>query len=195
MDGCELADSFVFNPHKWMLTNFDCSAYFVKDPGMLIRTFEIHPEYLKTDADKQVKNYRDWGIQLGRRFRALKLWFVIRSYGLEGMREIIRNHLEMMKKFVSWIQEAPDFEILAPVSLNLVCFRYNTRSKNLTEEELNIINKNLMDKLNSSGDLFLTHTRLKGKFTLRLCAGKLNTTLRHLEIAWKKIQSIAEAML
>ena len=105
LEGAELMDSFVFNPHKWLFTNFDCSAYFVKDPAALIRTFEIHPEYLKTGHDAQVKNYRDWGIQLGRRFRALKLWFVIRSYGVEGLRAMLREHLRLAQLFKSWLEE------------------------------------------------------------------------------------------
>ena len=107
LDGVELADSFVFNPHKWMLTNFDCSAYFVRDAGALVRTFEIHPEYLKTGVDAQVNNYRDWGIQLGRRFRALKLWFVLRSYGVEGIRAMVREHLRLAGLFKGWVEEPP----------------------------------------------------------------------------------------
>ncbi len=117
LDGAERMDSFVFNPHKWMLTNFDCSAYFVKDPGALIRTFEIHPEYLKTGVDPYVKNYRDWGIQLGRRFRALKLWFVIRSYGVEGLRAFVREHQRLAGLFRGWVEAEPGFEVLAPVAL------------------------------------------------------------------------------
>ena len=125
LDGAELADSFVFNPHKWMVTNFDCSAYFVKDPAALIRTFEIHPEYLKTGVDAKVKNYRDWGIQLGRRFRALKLWFVIRSYGVEGLQAMVREHLRLAGLVKDWVEADARFELLAPVDLGLVCFRLN----------------------------------------------------------------------
>ena len=123
--GSEYMDSFVFNPHKWMLTNFDCSAYFVKDPEALIKTMTINPEYLKTAQDDEVNNYRNWGIQLGRRFRALKLWFVLRDYGIEGIQEMVSNHIEWAQDFESWVEASEDFELLAPVNVSLVCFRWN----------------------------------------------------------------------
>jgi len=116
LDGMEDVDSFSFNPHKWMLTNFDCSAHFVKDSGSLIRTFEIHPEYLKTGVDALVKNYRDWGIQLGRRFRALKLWFVIRSYGIEELQRVVREHIHLAELFKGWVEEHELFEILGKMN-------------------------------------------------------------------------------
>ncbi len=124
IEGIELADSLVFNPHKWMFTNFDCTAYFVRDKAALVNSFSILPEYLKTPEDQLVNNYRDWGIPLGRRFRALKLWFVIRSYGVEGLQSKIRSHIEYGQRLAALIAAAPDFEIMAPVPLNLVCFRY-----------------------------------------------------------------------
>ena len=188
-DGIEFADSFVFNPHKWMFTNFDCSAYFCKDPKALTSTFEILPEYLKTDADRQVKNFRDWGIPLGRRFRALKLWFVIRSFGIKGLQEKVRAHIQLAKEFESWIREDPQFEVTAPVTINLVCFRYNPSHRNFSEEELEQINKALMDELNRSGKMFITHTKLKGKFTLRLSIGQTNTTREHVQKAWDQIRA------
>ncbi len=141
LEGIEYANSFVFNPHKWMFTNFDCSAYYVKDANFLTRTFEIHPEYLKTSKDKQVKNFRDWGIQLGRRFRALKLWFVIRYYGIEGIQNIIREHIRLAEQFRDWIKHDDQFELLAPVNLSLVCFRFNDGRE---EEKLNDLNKKLL---------------------------------------------------
>jgi aromatic-L-amino-acid decarboxylase len=189
LDGIEFADSFVFNPHKWMFTNFDCSAYFCKDPKALTSTFENLPEYLKTDADRQVKNFRDWGIPLGRRFRALKLWFVIRSFGIKGLQEKVRAHIELAKEFESWIQEDPQFEVMAPVTINLVCFRYHPSHRNFSEEELEEINKVLMDKLNRSGKMFITHAKLKGKFTLRFCIGQTNTTREHVQKAWDQLQA------
>jgi aromatic-L-amino-acid decarboxylase len=189
LDGVELADSFVFNPHKWLFTNFDCSAYFCRDARHLIRTFSIDPEYLKTDVDMKVKNFRDWGIQLGRRFRALKLWFVIRSLGVEGLKEKVRQHIRMAEEFAGWISEDSRFELVVPVSLNLVCFRYNPKDKSYSEEELNEKNKALLDDLNHSGKLFLTHTKLKGKYTLRFCIGQTNTDRHHVEEAWRSIQS------
>ncbi len=187
LDGIEFADSFVFNPHKWLFTNFDCSAYFCQDPQALTSTFEIMPEYLKTDADRQVKNFRDWGIPLGRRFRALKLWFVIRNFGTKGIQQRIRNHIALAKELESWIREDPSFEVMAPVSINLVCFRYHPKEQSLNEEELEGINKALMDKLNRSGKMFLTHTKLKGKFSLRLCVGQTNTNRGHVVKAWEMI--------
>ncbi len=191
VDGIEYADSFVFNPHKWMFTNFDCSAYFCKDAKALTSTFEILPEYLKTDLDRQVKNFRDWGIPLGRRFRALKLWFVIRYFGVKGLQEKIRNHIEMAREFESWILEDPRFELTAPTTINLVCFRYHPPGGVKTEEELEKINKDLMDRVNRSGKMFVSHTKLKGKFTIRLVVGQTNTTREHVRKAWELIQESA----
>ena len=148
INGLEAADSYVFNPHKWMFTNFDCTAYFVKDAEALIRTFEVLPEYLKTGTRGIVNDYRDWGIPLGRRFRALKLWFVIRSFGFEGIRKMLRNHLEMADSFAQKIIDHPDFELLIPRSLNVVCFRYRP-NQSLTLEETDKLNQNLLETLNN----------------------------------------------
>ncbi len=190
--GAEHIDSFVFNPHKWMLTNFDCSAYFVKDPGSLVRTFEIHPEYLKTGADPYVKNYRDWGIQLGRRFRALKLWFVLRSYGAEGLRAFVREHIRLAELFKSWVAADPRFELMAPAHFGLVCFRLNDGRD---EAALSSLNKALMDRLNATGKLYLTHTALHGKFTMRMVIGQRTTAERHVRAAWDLIQEISADLL
>ncbi|RJR27270.1 MAG: aspartate aminotransferase family protein [Desulfobacteraceae bacterium] len=187
LDGIEHADSFVFNPHKWMFTNFDCSAYFVRDPKTLTSTFEILPEYLKTGVDLQVKNFRDWGVPLGRRFRALKLWFVIRQFGVEGIREKLRGHLELARDFASWVKDDPRFELMAPVTINLVCFRYNPTEKGLSEMELEKANKELLNRINNSGRCFLSHTKLKGRFSLRMCIGQTNTTREHVKKAWQMI--------
>ncbi|MDW7739825.1 MAG: pyridoxal-dependent decarboxylase [Bacillota bacterium] len=183
LKGAEMIDSYVFNPHKWMLTNFDCSAYFVRDEEALIRTFEIHPEYLKTGQDAVVKNYRDWGIQLGRRFRALKLWFVIRSYGMEGLQNMVREHLRLADLFKKWVEEDFRFELMAPVNFSLVCFRYVREGAD--EEELARLNAELMEKVNSSGSVYLTHTSLKGRYTIRLAIGQRTTEERHVRLAWK----------
>jgi aromatic-L-amino-acid decarboxylase len=195
LDGIELADSFVFNPHKWMFTNFDCSAYFCQDTSVLRSTFEVMPEYLKTDSDQQVKNFRDWGIPLGRRFRALKLWFVIRSFGVSGLQNKVREHMALAKELASWIDNHSEFETLAPVSLNLVCFRYNPSRHQYSEEELEEINKKVMHELNRSGEMFLTHTKLKGKFALRLCIGQTNTSREHVEKAWELLQGRASSII
>ena len=190
--GMERVDSFVFNPHKWMLTNFDCSAYFVKDEEMLIRTFEIHPEYLKTGHDAEVKNYRDWGIQLGRRFRALKLWFVIRSYGLEGLQAMIREHLRLAELFKNWIVEDSRFELMAPVNFSLVCFRY--RKEGAGEDEMARLNSELMERVNASGKVCLTHTTLKGVYTLRMAIGQRTTAEKHVRQAWDLISKHADEL-
>ena len=191
-NGMPYADSYVFNPHKWMLTNFDCSAYFVKDPGALIRTFEIHPEYLKTGKDSVVKNYRDWGIQLGRRFRALKLWFVIRSYGVEGLKAMVREHLRLAKLFAGWLQNDSRFETMAPVSLSLVCFRLNDGR---AESQLNELNAELLQRVNATGNVFLTHTALRGKYVLRMMIGQRTTTEKHVQLGWEIITDTARQLL
>ena len=192
LDGVELADSFVFNPHKWMATNFDCSAYFVKDPATLVRTFEIHPEYLKTGVDAKVKNYRDWGIQLGRRFRALKLWFVIRSYGVEGLQAMVREHLRLAALVKDWVEGDGRFELLAPVDLGLVCFRLVDGRE---ESGLDEINRRLLERVNASGRVFLTHTTLRGKFIIRLVVGQRTTEERHVRGAWDIISAAAGEVL
>lgn len=192
-DGLEMADTYVFNPHKWMFVNFDCSVYFVKDTEALKKTFSITPEYLKTAQDDQVSNFRDWGIQLGRRFRALKLWFVIRNYGVNGLQEKIREHLELTEWFKKELENATDFEILAPVPLNTICFRYHPLRIN-DPEKLNMLNQKLIEKLNNTGKLFLTHTKLNGHFTLRIVIGQTNVEQSHVEDAWNLIQSKARSM-
>ena len=183
IDGLELADSYVFNPHKWMFTNFDCSLFYTKDKDSLIKTFEILPEYLKTDSDKEVNNYRDWGIQLGRRFRALKLWFVLRSFGLEGIRNKFREHIQLAHYFAEKIKADVRFELLAPVPLNLVCFWYNPEEET-SLEKLNELNKSLEQNINSTGNAYITHTKLNGKYTLRMCIGQTNVEKRHVDAFW-----------
>ncbi|MFW6181712.1 MAG: pyridoxal phosphate-dependent decarboxylase family protein, partial [Spirochaetota bacterium] len=193
IDGIEHADTFVFNPHKWMFTNFDCSAYFVRDPEALVRTFEIHPEYLKTAEGNQVHNYRDWGIQLGRRFRALKLWFVIRSFGVRGIQDRVREHIRMAWGLARRVEEEPDFELLAPVPLNTVCFRYRPEGI-AREEELNALNVRLLEALNATGRLYLTHTVLGGAYTIRFVVGQTNVEQRHVEEGWRLVTETARAL-
>ncbi len=186
IEGIEEADSFVFNPHKWLFTNFDCSAYFVKDKEALLRTFEILPEYLKTGTRGKVNDYRDWGIPLGRRFRALKLWFVIRSFGLKGLQEMIREHLRLAGWIREEVEKDPAFELMAPVPLNTVCFRYHPGITD--EEELDRINTLLLDKLNRSGKVYFTHTRVNGKYAIRFMIGQTHTREEHVKNAWKLIR-------
>ncbi len=182
--GVEHADSYCFNPHKWMFTNFDCDCFFVADREALIRSLSILPEYLRNQATESgsVFDYRDWQIPLGRRFRSLKLWFVIRHYGVEGLQHHIRRHVQLAQQFLGWVQQDGRFEVVAPAPLNLACFRYRG-----SDEQ----NQHLMNHLNQSGDLYLTHTRLAGRFVLRFCVGQTNTEARHVQRAWQRIQEEA----
>lgn len=186
-NGVEQADSYNFNPHKWMFTSFDCSCFWVADRKALIQTLSILPEYLRNQATESgaVIDYRDWHIQLGRRFRALKLWFVIRHYGVEGLQHHVREHVHLAQEFAEWVRKDESFELAAPVPLNLVCFRHKSGDA---------VNQAIMDRLNQSGDLFLTHTKLNGKLTLRLSVGQTHTKARHVENAWKRIQQEAEKL-
>jgi len=192
LDGREYIDSLVFNPHKWMFTGFDCSAYFVRDPEHLIKTFEILPEYLKTRTRGTVNDYRDWGIPLGRRFRALKLWSVIRMYGVEGLRGKIRYHIKLAAKLAELISYESDFEILAPLTINVVCFRF--RPALLNDVEINKINEELNHRLNDTGKIYLTHTVINGIYALRMVTGQTNVTMEHVEKAWDLIKTTARAL-
>ena len=185
--GVELADSYTFNPHKWMFTNFDCNCFYVADRKALIQTLSILPEYLRNKATESgaVFDYRDWQIPLGRRFRALKLWFVIRHYGIEGLQHHVRRHVELAQRFAGWIRDDKRFELAAPAPLNLVCFRHKAGDE---------ANQTIMDRLNRSGDLYLTHTRLNDRLTLRFCVGQTNTESRHVQRAWKRIQQEADRL-
>jgi aromatic-L-amino-acid/L-tryptophan decarboxylase len=192
LDGVQSADSLVLNPHKWLLTNFDCSAYYVRDPDSLLRTFGLTPEYLRTAHDAEVVNFRDWGIQLGRRFRALKLWFVIRSYGVEGLRAMIRRHVALAQELKGWIEQRSDFELMAPVPLSLVCFRY--RPPGADERELDALNERLLAKVNASRQVHLSHTRLDGRYVIRLVVGQRETEREHVAQAWALIREAAGAL-
>jgi aromatic-L-amino-acid decarboxylase len=193
LDGKEYIDSFVFNPHKWMFTNFDCTAYFVKDASALIKTFEILPEYLKTRTRGKVNDYRDWGVPLGRRFRALKLWSVIRTYGVEGLREKVRSHISIAAELSEMILKEIDFEIVAPVIIAVVCFRYMPAG--YTDDQINLVNEKLNHRLNDSGKLYLSHTVLNGKYTLRMVTAQTNVTLEHVEKAWILIMDTARSLI
>jgi aromatic-L-amino-acid/L-tryptophan decarboxylase len=183
-NGIEFADSYNFNPHKWMFTNFDCSCFWVADRKALIETLSILPEYLRNRATESgaVIDYRDWHIQLGRKFRSLKLWFVIRHYGVEGLQHHIREHVRLAQQFAEWVRNDDRFELAAPAPLSLVCFRHKAGDA---------ANQAIMDRLNRSGDLFLTHTKLNGRLTLRLSIGQTNTQARHVQKAWERIKDEA----
>jgi aromatic-L-amino-acid decarboxylase len=194
IDGIESADSLVINPHKWLFTNFDCSAYFVRDAGHLVRTFGLTAEYLRTNEDRRVNNYRDWGIPLGRRFRALKLWFVIRAYGADGLRRRIARHMELARDLERSIDDSADFEMLAPVPLALLCFRH--RPPGVADgEAVDRLNQALVERLNATGKLFLTHTRLGGAYAVRLSIGQTTTEARHVDAAWRLIQDTARTLV
>jgi aromatic-L-amino-acid decarboxylase len=182
--GVELADSYTFNPHKWMFTNFDCNCFFVANRAALINALSIMPEYLRNRATESgaVIDYRDWQIPLGRRFRALKLWFVIRHYGREGLQAHLRRHVELAQNFARWVAGSDRFELVVEPLLNLVCFRH---------KDGDAANQALLDRLNQSGDLFLTHTKLNGQMVLRLAVGQTRTEARHVERAWQRIQEEA----
>ena len=185
-DGLELADSFCFNPHKWMFTNFDCNCFWIADRKQLISTFSILPEYLRNKATEsgEVFDYRDWHIQLGRRFRSLKLWMVIRHYGVEGLRYHIRNHVELAQKFTQWVRESSDFELICEPPLNLVCFRF------MGSDEQNM---QIMNSINQSGQMYFTHTKLNGQIVLRMVIAQTNTSLDNVEFAWKTLKKAAKA--
>ena len=182
--GLEYADSYCFNPHKWMFTNFDCDCFYVADRNALIKTLSVLPEYLKNKATESgaVIDYRDWHIPMGRRFRSLKLWFVIRHYGIEGLQYLVRKHVQMAQNFKQWVEADPRFEIVAPVPLNLVCFRHKGGDD---------FNEKLLDRLNNSGELYLSHTKLNDQYVIRMCIAQTHTEERHVRTAWKKIQEVA----
>jgi aromatic-L-amino-acid/L-tryptophan decarboxylase len=180
--GVELADSYCFNPHKWMFTNFDCDCFWVADRKALIQTLSVLPEYLRNKATESgaVIDYRDWQIPLGRRFRSLKLWFVIRHYGIEGLQHHVRRHVELAQEFAGWVRGDSRFELAAPVPLNLVCFRHKSGDD---------ANQAIMDRVNRSGKMYLTHTKLNDRLTLRMCIGQTGTERRHVERAWELIRA------
>jgi aromatic-L-amino-acid decarboxylase len=186
-DGMEHADSYCFNPHKWMFTNFDCDCFYVADRATLIKTLSVLPEYLRNKATESgaVFDYRDWHIPLGRRFRSLKLWFVIRHYGVEGLRYQVRRHVELAQEFARWVAESEDFDLAVAPPLNLVCFRHRAGDD---------FNRKLMNTLNQSGELFLTHTALNDRFTLRFSVGGTNTRARHVCRAWDRILQVSKKL-
>jgi aromatic-L-amino-acid decarboxylase len=187
MDGLEEADSIVLNPHKWLFTPVDCSVMLVRDPEALRAAFSLVPEYLRTN-EMGVTNLMDYGVQLGRRFRALKLWMVIRAFGVAGLQERIRAHCALASRFVSWVEAAPGFEICAPVPFSTVCFRAVPDG---APEEQDHFNERLLAEVNAVGPVFLSHTKLRGRLVLRLAIGNLKTTPAHVEAAWDLIRTTA----
>src|SRR5215216_8085227 len=178
--GCERADSLVVNPHKWLFTPFDLSVLYCRHMDLLKRAFSLVPEYLRTPEQEKVRSGSDYGIQLGRRFRALKLWMVMRYFGHEGLAARIREHCRLARLFASWIEESPDWEVMAPLSLALVCFRACPKR----EGDLDALNERVMHGVNASGRALLSHTRLNDKLTLRLSIGNIRTTEKHVRQVW-----------
>lgn len=189
----ELADSFVFNPHKWMFTNFDCSAFFVKDKEHLQDTFRLVPSYLQTQTNTDANDYSNWGITLGRRFRSLKLWFVIRNFGVTGLQSKVRGHIELAKLFEERIAKEINFEMILPRNLTVVCFRYKPSGIS-DETEINRLNAELLEKINSSGKLYLSHTIINGKYVIRFVCAQTNTQVQHVQNALDNIISMSREL-
>lgn len=191
LEGADRADSLVVNPHKWLLTPFDLSVLFCRHMDTLREAFSLVPEYLKTSEAPEVRNLMDTGVQLGRRFRSLKLWFVLRYFGADGLRSRIAEHLRLAALLASWVDADPDFERMAPVPMSVVCFRAAPPARRHDPAALDELNERLLQELNASGALFLSHTRLRGAFVLRLAIGHVRTTETHLHEAWARIRATA----
>jgi aromatic-L-amino-acid/L-tryptophan decarboxylase len=197
LDGVDRADSVVVNPHKWLFTPFDLSAFYCRRMDVLRQAFSLTPEYLRTVEAGAVKNLMDTGVQLGRRFRALKLWMILRYFGAEGLRARLSEHMRLARLFAAWVDADEDFERLAPVPFSVVCFRAHPPSplrgsgaanpplREWTEEALETLNQRLLDAMNATGEVFLSHTKLDGRFVLRLAVGNLRTEERHVRRAWE----------
>ena len=189
LEGCNRADSLVVNPHKGLFVPVDLSVLYCRKMEVLRGAFSLVPEYLRTGEGDEVKNFMDYGPQLGRRFRALKFWFVMRYFGAEGLRARIRNQIALAHEFADWVDQSEQFERLAPVPFALVCFRAHARDVN-TEAELDALNERLMNDVNRRGKVFLSHTVLNGRYCLRLAICNMGTTREHVQRAWDLIKSI-----
>lgn len=190
LEGVEMADSFVFNAHKWLFTNFDCSAFFVRDPAALERTLALVPEYLKSPEGRRVTDYQNWSVPLGRRFRALKLWFVIRSYGVEELQRMIRGHITWAGELFRQVEAATDFEILSPLRFSLFTFRHHPQGLD-DEAALDELNASLVRRINDDGRIYLTQNRVRGRFAIRFVVGQTWTERRHVQEAWAVIRELA----
>jgi aromatic-L-amino-acid decarboxylase len=187
--GCDRADSLVTNPHKWLFTPFDLSVLYSPKLDVMRRAFSLVPEYLRTTDAETVRNGMDYGIQLGRRFRALKLWMIIRYFGREGLAARIREHCRLARDLASRVDQSEDWERLAPVPFSVVCFRATTKqlpseSEDAFNARMDLLNEEIMSGVNSTGEAFLSHTRLRDKFTLRIAIGNIRTTEEHVRRVW-----------
>lgn len=195
LTGVDRADSLIVNPHKWLFTPLDLSAFYTRRPDVLKRAFSLLPEYLRsaeTDANA-VRDYMDYGVQLGRRFRALKLWFVLRAYGQAGLIARLREHMRLAALFGSWVDASPDFERMAPIVFSTVCFRAHPQGLD-DEETLNKYNEDLMNAVNETGQIFISHTKLQGRYTLRLAIGNIRTQEKHIKQAWTLLQEVSRVV-
>jgi aromatic-L-amino-acid decarboxylase len=184
LDGAARAESLVVNPHKWLLTPFDLSAFYCRRMDLVRATFSLTPDYLRT-PEPEAQNLMDTGIQLGRRFRALKLWMVLRSYGARGLREHLDRHLQLARQFAAWVDAHADFERVAPVPFSVVCFRWNPAGRRLPDQELDAANDRLVDSVNRTGEVFLSHTRLRGRVAIRMAIGHMRTQEADVRRAWE----------
>ena len=193
LEGCERADSLVVNPHKGLFVPVDLSVLYCRRMSVLRKAFSLVPEYLRTGDGEEVKNFMDYGPQLGRRFRALKFWFVMRYFGVEGLQSRLRLQIALAREFAEWVDQSEDFERLAPVPFSVVCFRASP--KNLSSEtELDSLNERLMGEVNRRGKVYLSHTKLAGKLTLRLAIGNIRTTREHVKLAWDELSEVLAGM-
>ena len=194
LDGCDRADSVVMNPHKWLFTPLDLSALFSRRMDTVKAAFSLTPEYLRTAEADQVHNLMDTGIQLGRRFRALKLWMVLRHFGAEGIRQRLAEHMRLARLFAEWVDAHDDFERLAPVPFSVVCFRAKPAGMATDEAELERLNIKLLDALNASGEIFLSQGKLEGRYVIRLAIGHIRTAEQHVARAWELIQQHTQVL-
>lgn len=191
LKGVDGADSFVFNPHKWLMTNFDCSCFYVTDTKHLINTYSHTPDYINAKPAELVNNYKDWGLPLGRRFRALKLWFVMRSFGLKGLQNIIQGHLDIANNLNQKFLRTEHWEIMAPFAMNVICVRYHP--KNVQDADmLNKLNEQILQAINNSGKFFLTGTRLNQKYVIRIVPGQQNVTQNHTDVLFTMLNETAK---
>jgi aromatic-L-amino-acid decarboxylase len=193
LDGAARADSLVVNPHKWLFTPFDLSAFYCRRMDIVRAAFSLTPEYLRTSDSPEVKNLMDTGVQLGRRFRALKLWMILRSFGARRIRACLAEHIRLAEQLAAWVDAHPQFERLAPVPFSVVCFRWNPHDGR-SEDDLDAANEQLIEAVNATGDVFLSHTRLKGRLALRVAIGHLRTTEAHVRRVWELLQSHAAVL-